>query len=157
VDLEVPRSSRGGGTISSVANTFWLSAEKIGRLKRAARFRRHESFLVFPILKAASNRRLPRTYGRLNAALPAGILTKAGQKKRERPVPALRRRETFSDEPIAPEPQSTFHAETQLSAAPRDVISAWKLGKLVAMVSASSTAIGCSDAIPITRKLIAMR
>ena len=45
----------------------------------------------------------------------------------------------------------------QPSFAPRPSISARKFGKLVAIIEASSTLIGFRDAMPMTKKLIAMR
>ena len=45
----------------------------------------------------------------------------------------------------------------QPNAAPSLSMSALKPGKLVAMVAASSICIGCSEARPMTRKLMAMR
>ena len=56
-----------------------------------------------------------------------------------------------------PDPAEREKEFTQTNFAPSRAMSGWKLGKLVAIIEASSIAIALSEASPMTRKLIAMR
>ena len=105
--------------------------------------------------RAGADEEAPRARGHGRARAP---LRRDGA-RRARTVPALAVEARAARRGRIRRPARALSAgrAAQTKRAPRLSISGRKLGKLVAIIAASSTAIGFSDASPMTRKLMAMR